>query len=114
MLEKFGYLDELISGMFDNAPRQVEAKIRLAIEAVNQGDLGEALNKLRQAQAIVDKENLEDWRADVLAIWAYYYFANGEEGKVRQCIERAYKLEPDNQRLWKVIEFLKARYRGRR
>lgn len=116
-MEQFGYLDELFGEIFDNAPRQVEAKISLVINAINRGDLGEALNKLRQAQAIVDKENLVGWQAELLAVWAYYYYAGGPEprpGTLRHCIEEAHRLEPDNKRLWQVIELLKARYRKQR
>jgi len=108
ILEQMARAKELIDDMLEDAPKQVRDKIELSIDAVNQKNLGEALNKLRQAQAIVDKENLEDWQAELLAIWAYYYYAMGEEDEVRQCIEEAHRLEPNNKRLREVIKSFRA------
>jgi hypothetical protein len=116
-MEEFDYLDELLASQFDDAPRQLKAIIRLTFRAVREGQFGEALNQLRQAQTLVDSKtnDLADWRAEVAAMWALYYLHGGPELELNDMwhkIALAQRLEPENRRLVEVIDLIKAQ-RGR-
>jgi hypothetical protein len=80
----FDRMDGLLTGQFDDAPRQLKAITNLVLRAIRKGQFGEALSLLRQAQAQIEDRGaaLADWRTEVAALWALYYAQGGPRPEV--------------------------------
>lgn len=69
----------LAAAQFGDAPRELALTVDLALAALKEDSLGEALNELNRADALVETHALTEWEAEVMATWAVYYFQAGEE-----------------------------------
>ncbi|MCP4427550.1 MAG: hypothetical protein GY803_23945, partial [Chloroflexi bacterium] len=54
---------QLSAKQFDDAPRELNTTVDLAMNALQQGNKGDALNLMKKAHDLVERENLEDWKA---------------------------------------------------
>lgn len=89
----------ILSQQFEDAPQTLRLTIDLAMDALRKESKGEALNELRKADALVKKEGLTEWEAEMFAAWAVYYFHIDEETEMYQAIRKAQQREPDNKRV---------------
>jgi hypothetical protein len=89
----------LLAKQFDDAPRELLATIDLAMNALQNGSKGEALNELNRAHDLVQRHNLEAWKAEVAAAWAVYHYHNGDMTRMFKAIRYAQRREPDNKRI---------------
>ena len=96
--------DRLLAQQFHDAPRELAATVDLAMNALKQGRMGEALNELNRAHDLVSQNNLDNWRAEVAAAWAVFYYRTNEPQKMRQAINYARKKEPNNRRLLALLK----------
>jgi len=106
-MEELTRAQRLLAQQFNDAPKELAATIDLAMNATRQGSMGEALNELNRAHDLVNKNNLEEWRAEVAAAWAVFYFRTNEPKKMYQAISYAQKREPENKRLLALLNVLK-------
>jgi hypothetical protein len=110
--ELLDLIDEILAEQFDDAPRLIKSTVNLAFRAIRGRNYGEALNKLRKAEKLLDAhmQELADWRAEVAALWALYYLNGGPKSEPNAMwvkLREAQRLEPENERLMRVIELVK-------
>ena len=110
MNDIFTRMDQLIARQFEDAPRQLNATIDLAMSALKNNSLGEALNELNKAHDLVNTkgEELVDWQAEMAAAWAVYYFHTKDKKKMLQAMKYALKKEPENKRIAALRRVLEA------
>ena len=115
-------IEELLGRELQDAPRQLKAvfdKIIQALEKKGDGNnsCGEAENDLQKAQKIIDENKLNEWQAELHALWAYYFYLdcpnrkrdgrNGEQAMWHH-IHEAQRLEPTNKRLNQILQMIKS------
>ena len=105
-MEELTRAQRLLAQQFNDAPRELAATIDLAMNATRRGSLGEALNELNRAHDLVNKNKLDEWRAEVAAAWAVFYYRSNEPKKMNQAISYAKKREPNNRRLNALLKVL--------
>jgi len=105
-VEELTRAQRLLAQQFNDAPRELAATIDLAMNATRRGSLGEALNELNRAHDLVNKNKLDEWRAEVAAAWAVFYYRSNEPKKMNQAISYAKKREPNNRRLNALLKVL--------
>ncbi len=121
MQEPFFNTEKLLGKEFDDAPRQLKAIIQQILSALEkknagQNNCGETFNYLRQADKLVQNNQLKEWQAELHAVWALYY-RHGcpnleDKGKTEDSlmwhhIAYAQRLEPDNQTLNRILDEIK-------
>ncbi|MCP4421090.1 MAG: hypothetical protein GY805_31145 [Chloroflexi bacterium] len=105
-LEPLLRAEKLIAQQFDDAPRELNAAIDLAMNALQQDNFGDALNLLNRAHDLAEKNNLEEWKAEVSAAWAVYYFRTGDKKEMYQAISYAQRREPENRRIAALMKVI--------
>jgi Tfp pilus assembly protein PilF len=87
----------------------LNATINLAMKALKNKSMGEALNELNKAHDLVNArgDELEEWKAEMAAAWAVYYYHAGEKEKMSQSMQYALRREPDNKRISALRRVLK-------
>ncbi len=99
--------ERLLAQQFGDASRELQTTIDLAMNALKQGNFGDALNLINRAHDLVKEKALIEWEAEVAAAWVVYYFHTGDEEQMYQAISYAQRREPDNKwiaALLKVIQ----------
>lgn len=89
----------------NDAPRQLTAAMGLAMRALRLGQHGAALNELNKAHDLAAKN--PEWRAEVAAAWAVYYYHTGDRDQMLHSMRYAAQLEPENERIRELKEALK-------
>jgi hypothetical protein len=89
----------LIAQQMGDAPRELQTTIDLAMRALEDNNMGDSLNLLNRAHDLVQANDLEEWKAEVSAAWAVYYFRTGDKKKMYQAISFAQRKEPTNKRI---------------
>lgn len=113
-VEQLDHLEKGLGKQFEDAPRELKATINLALCAIQGKEFAEALNRLQQAQNLIDnKDELADWRAKMCLAWALYYCRGGPEPELEphvmwHSIRRARQLEPENKQLNALIAQIRA------
>ena len=69
------------------------------MNALKQDNFGDALNLINRAHGLVKEKALIEWKAEVAAAWAVYYFHTGDEKQMYQAISYAQRREPKNKRI---------------
>ncbi|MEZ4590600.1 MAG: hypothetical protein R3D55_05570 [Chloroflexota bacterium] len=120
MFDTFDNIERLLGHAFADAPRELKAILQNIFHALEkkrngQSSCGEALANLRRAQAIVTKQKLRDFQAELHALWATYYLYDcpnleldkrNEEQGLWYHVREAQRLEPNNNVLNQVIELI--------
>ena len=104
--------ERLLAQQFDDAPRELDTTIDLAMNALAQDNFGDTLNLLNHAHELVEKSNLEEWKAELAAAWAVYYFRTGDEKKMCQATSYAQRREPENKRITALLQVISSNKRG--
>lgn len=100
-----------IRDLIGDAPTVLKNTLDVAIDALEEGRLGEAANEIRKAGNILNNNNnyqLENWRGELAAVRALFYFYGGDEKKMYKNIIMAQRLEPKNKRLKEVVDQIRA------
>jgi Tfp pilus assembly protein PilF len=105
--EIFAQIDQLLGQQFNDAPRQLNAIVDIAMRALQQRQYGEARNQLNKAHELANQLDMAEWRAEVAAAWAVYYYHTDDQEQMLKSIRYAVSLEPDNKRIAALKKVLK-------
>lgn len=89
----------LIAQQMGDAPKELQTTIDLAMNALRQDGFGDALNLLNRAHDLIEHNQLNEWKAEMSACWAVFYFRTGNERMMLKAIDYAQKREPTNKRI---------------
>jgi hypothetical protein len=98
-VEVFILAERLFMAETGNAPGFLTLTVQQAISALRKNSKGEALNEIRKADKYVQENNLEEWKAEMHAMWAIFHHHMKEEKDMLRAIRDAQRLEPNNARI---------------
>lgn len=100
-------IDQLLGQQFEDAPRQLNATIDLVMKLLQQREYGAALSQLNKAHDLAAVLDMAEWRAEVAAAWAVYYYHTNDHDHMLKSIRYAVQLEPQNKRIAALKKVLK-------